>query len=118
MKTRSNLLLGLAGLGFVLAVPAQAASAMDTDLLRAELRINTLAPEYREGGFIVARHDDGDDSRYEPRRNPRDEPRAKGTAKHQTREVERASGSQDYGYGYERRQHEHPPQEGDQRGRR
>ena len=117
MKTRPNLLLGLVGLGFVLAVPAQAASPVDTDLLDAERRIHTLAQEYREGGFIVARHDDGD-SKYEPRRNPRDEPRAKGSAKHQTREVERASGSQDYGYGYERRQHEHPPQEDDQRGRR
>ena len=117
MKTQTNLLLGLAGLGFVLAVPAQAASAMDADLLRAELRINTLAPEYREGGFIVARHDDGD-SRYEPRRNPRDEPRAKGTAKQQAREAERPTGSQDYGYGYERRQHEHPAQDGDQRGPR
>lgn len=114
MKTRQTLLVGLAGLGFVLALPAQAGPQGHDDFLRAEAHENRFAQEYR---VLVAKNDNGD-SGSASRRDPRDEPRAKDSKKHQTRDAEPSSESQDYGYGYERRRQEQSPRDGDDHGRK
>lgn len=105
MKTRPTLLLGLAGLGFVLGLPAQAASSA-----------GLLVSEYKDAGFVLAKRDESE--RYESRPDLRDEARdaarAKGNKKVQPREAERAPEHQDYGYGYERRQ-QPPPRNDDPR---
>lgn len=98
MKTRQTLLLGLAGLGFVLVLPAQAASSA-----------GLLVSEYKDAGFVLAKRDESE--RYESRPDIRDDARAKGNKKVQPREV--APEHQDYGYGYERRQQ--PPRNNDHR---
>ena len=101
MKTRQTLLLGLAGLGFVLGLPAQAASSA-----------GLLVSEYKDAGFVLAKRDESE--RHESRpdiRDIRDEARAKGNKKVQPREV--APEHQDYGYGYERRQQ--PPRNNEHR---
>ena len=108
MKLHQTLQLGLAGLGFVLALPAQAALPPDT-----EFSVDGLA-----NGFVLAKRDDGD-NKYESRRDNQEEQRTnvKGGKRHQTREAERVPAPQDYGYGYERRQRPSPPQEDSGRGR-
>ncbi|MEQ1590886.1 MAG: hypothetical protein ABL892_00705 [Thiobacillaceae bacterium] len=100
MKTQKTLLIGLAGLGFVLALPAQATTSA-----------------YLEGSFMVARRDDGN-SGFEPRRDSRDERSVKGNKKSQTRDAESYSEPDGYGYGYERRQQEQAPRDDGHRGRR
>ena len=104
MKTRQTLQLGLAGLGFVLALPLQAAPHAGGEFLRGDAHEKFSALEYRESRVLVARNEDGD-SGSAPRRDPRDEQRAKDSKKNQTRDAERSS--EPYGYGYERRQ-QHP----------
>lgn len=98
MKTRQTLLLGLAGLGFVLAAPVHA----DPTGLSAS-------------GFVLAKRDEGE-VRGEFRREAREEPRVRGRNV-QVREGDRPAAPQDYGYGYERRQQPYPTRD-DQRGRR
>lgn len=96
MKTRQTLLAGLAGLGFVLALPAQA------------------APDYPDGSFVVVMRDGGDEARQDQRQDRRD-PRKSRQKSKQVRETEQPQG---YGYGYERRQQEQFPSDGGYRGRR
>ena len=123
MKARQTLLLGLTGLGFVLVLPAYATSSGGIDLrmtASAKLTVPELSTklhvsELRDGSFMVAKRDEGD-SRYESRGEQRDDPRAKGNPKHQTRDSERSLERQDYGYGYERRQQQ-PPRNEDDHGR-
>lgn len=83
MKTRRTLLLGLAGLGCVLALPVYA------------------APAYLEDSFRMARNDKG----YDPRANDAeaDKSRQKRKPSHKTEAGQEPPG---YGYGYERRQRE------------
>lgn len=102
MKTRQTLLLGLAGLGFVLAWPAQAGLQSSAD----------LAVGGAASGFVLARRDEGE-GRYEARREQRDEQRATPSKNQRTRDAERSSVPQDYGYGYERRQQPTPAREDD-----
>ncbi len=97
MKTRQTLLLGLAGLGFVLALPARA--------------------DYLESNIVLAKRDDGN-SGFETRRDQREERSAKGSKKLQTRDPESYSEPDGYGYGYERRQQEPLPRDDGHRGRR
>ncbi len=99
MNRRQALLLGFAGLGFVLAWPAHAAF------------------DYREDGLVRVRQDDGE-GRAAARREQRDERRAKGDQKRQAREAARYNEPDGYGYGYERRQQEHAPRDDQDRGRR
>ena len=105
MKPTQTLLLGLAGLGFVLALPAQAATDRSESLMTA----------LNEGSFVLAKRDDGE-GRAEPRRDQRDEPRAKNIKRFPTRDAERAY-PQDYGYGYERRQQQAPSRDEENRNR-
>lgn len=111
MKTRQTLLCGLAGLGFVLAWPTQAALVGSPDWDAATVRPPAL--EYREGGFVVAKRDDPD-SRTEARRDQRDA-RSKANTKPQPRDAERYNEPEHFGYGYERRQE--PPRDNNDRGR-
>ena len=97
MKTQKTLLIGLAGLGFVLALPAQA--------------------DYLEGNIVLAKRDDGNGG-FETRRDQRDERSVKGNKKSQTRDAESYSEPDGYGYGYERRQQEQAPRDDGHRGRR
>ena len=97
MKTRQTLLLGLAGLGFVLAAPVHA------------------DPGFAASGFELARRDEGE-AKAPLRRESREEPRARGRNP-QVREPEHSPSRQDYGYGYERRQQPYPTRD-DERGRR
>lgn len=110
MNTRQTLLLGLAGLGFVLGLPAHAAVTTQIDSSTSA----KLVSEFRETGFVLAKRDDSD--RYEPRRDPRDELRTKGNRKSYPREAERSHEPQEYGYGYERR-NQPVPRPDDERGR-
>lgn len=87
MKTRQTLLLGLAGLGFVLAMPAHAASPENSAL---------MGP-----GFTLAARDNAE-ARQEQRRETKEEERR--GSKNQNRDAERPQVQQEYGYGYERRQ--------------
>ncbi|MHB8914380.1 MAG: hypothetical protein ACYC4K_01055 [Thiobacillus sp.] len=90
MKTHKTLLLGLAGLGFVLSVPAQAASILESTALITQ-------------GFVVAARDQPV-SKQEPRRDLKEEERFRGNRNQPLRDVDRSSDRQEYGYGYERRQ--------------
>lgn len=110
MKTRQTLLLGLAGLGFVLAGQAQAFGNRGMDGVSA---VQLFAAENREGSFVLARGDEGE-IRYEPRRDARE---AKSDRQQQSREVDRPAESRGYGYGYERRQ-QPPTRDEYERGRR
>ena len=94
MKTRQTLLLGLAGLGFVLAMPAHAGSAL------AENSLSKI-----EGIVLAAR--DNADSRQEQRRETKEEEH-RGNRNQQNRDTERPYVQQEYGYGYERRQQPPP----------
>ena len=107
MKLHQTLQLGLAGLGFVLALPAQAALPIGT-----EFSVGVSA-----NGFVLAKRDDGE-GKYESRRDQEEQrANAKGGKNHQTREADRAPAPQDYGYGYERRQQPLLPREDSGRGR-
>ena len=114
MKTRQAL-LGLAGLGLVLALPAYAAGIQPIDG-RTDVIYKLPAFEFSEGSFMVAKREDGD-SRSETRGDQRDESRGKGSKRPQARDTERAPEHQEYGYGYERRQQQ-PPHDENHRGRR
>ena len=92
MKTRQTLLLGLAGLGFVLAMPSHAGS---TTLLESPASIVQ--------GFVLAARDDAE-AKQEQRRELKEEERTRGNKSQPIRDVERSSDPQEYGYGYERRQ--------------
>jgi len=107
MKLHQILQLGLVGLGFVLALPAQAALPTGT-----EFSVDVLA-----NALVLAKRDDGE-GKYESRRD-QEEPRAnaKGAKNRHAREAERAPAPQDYGYGYERRQQPLLPREDSGRGR-
>jgi len=108
MKPHQTLQLGLAGLGFVLALPAQAALPPSTE----------SSVEIFANGLVLAQRDDAD-NKYESRRDNQGEQRTnvKGGKNHPLRESERPSAPQDYGYGYERRQRPSLPQEDSSRGR-
>lgn len=108
IKTRHTLLFGLAGLGFVLTMPAHAASASNIDLQSAVAPFNS---ETKEGGFVLARQDDND-STSASRQDSREEQRARSNKKQQSRDVDRGSESPGYGYGYERRQQQLAPRDG------
>ena len=109
IKTRHTLLLGLAGLGFVLTMPAYAASANNIDFQSAA--VGPFNSDIKEGGFVLARQDDNDSAAV-PRRDSREDQRLKGNKKQQTRDGDRASESPSYGYGYERRQQQSAPRDG------
>lgn len=94
MNTRQTLLLGLAGLGFVLAMPAHAGSAL------AENSASIVQ------GLVLAARDNAD-SRQEQRREIKEEER-RGNRNQQNRDAERPYVQQEYGYGYERRQQSPP----------
>lgn len=87
MMTRPIGLLALATLGLALAAPVQA------------------APNFPQGGFIVAKRDQSDDARPDTRDARREDRRST------QREVERDA-PQGYGYGYERRQQERTEEDG------
>ena len=114
IKTRHTLLLGLAGLGFVLTMPAHATPASNIDFQSAA--VAPFNSEMKEGGFVLARQDDND-SASAARRDSREDQRGKSNKKQQTREVDRASESQGYGYGYERRQQQSAPRDDADRSR-
>ena len=105
MKTRQAL-LGFAGLGLVLALPAHAAGFHPIGA-RTDVVYKLPALEFSEGSFMVAKREDGD-SRAETRGDQRDESRGKANKRPQARDTERAPEHQEYGYGYERRQQHHP----------
>ncbi len=83
MKTRRTLLLGLTGLGCVLALPVYA------------------APAYLDDSFSVARND----KRYDPRANDVEADKLRQKRK-PSRKTEAGQEPPGYGYGYERRQGE------------
>ena len=114
MKTRQAL-LGFAGLGLVLALPAHAAGFHPIEA-RTDALYKLPVLELREGSFMVAKREDGD-NRSETRGDQRDESRDKGNKKPPARDIERAPEHQEYGYGYERRQQQ-PPHDENNRGRR
>ena len=93
MNTRHIGILGLAALGLAMAAPVQA------------------APDFMEGAFVVAKRDQVDEVRPDPRDDRRDTRRAG------RREAEREE-PQGYGYGYERRQKQRPEADDRSRGRR
>lgn len=92
MKTHKTLLLGLAGLGFVLSLPSQAASPVLSE-----------SPVVLAQGFMVAARDQAD-SRQEQRRDFKEEERFRGNRNQAPRDADRSFDRQEYGYGYERRQ--------------
>lgn len=100
MKPRQLLVLGLAGLGFVLTMPVQAALAVSAG--------ESAGPIAQ--GFVIAQRDNAE-GRYEQRRDTRDEERARANKNHQMRDAERSLAPQEYGYGYERRQQPNPPRD-------
>ena len=94
MTTRHNWIFGLAGLGLAIAAPAQA------------------APNYfMEDVIILAKRDQADDARKDPRDACKDERRDS----HREAVREEPEG---YGYGYERRQQKRFEDEDRPRGRR
>lgn len=92
MKTRQTLLLGLAGLGFVLAMPSYAGSMTSIE--------SHASPAQ---GFVVAARDQAE-PRQEQRRDFKEEERFRGNRNQPMRDTERPIERQEYGYGYERRQ--------------
>ncbi|MBW8363766.1 MAG: hypothetical protein K0M39_04375 [Rhizobium sp.] len=96
MNTRRNWIVGLAGLGLVIAVPVQA------------------APNFMDGVVIVAKRDRADEARQDARDGRMDERR------NTRRDARRDRGDepQGYGYGYERRQQRKYEDEGRPRDRR
>jgi len=98
MKTRQKLLLGLAGLGFVLSAPGYAGPASAHEGTPA---------------YLAAR--DNAESRQEPRRDRefRDDERGRSNKSQpirDNRDNDRYA-PQEYGYGYERRHQPLPPRE-------
>jgi len=93
MNTRRNWIIGLAGLGLVIAAPVQA------------------APNFMDGVIIVAKRDRADETRQDARDARRDERRA--TRRETVREE-----PEGYGYGYERRQQRKFEDDGRPRDRR
>lgn len=93
MNTRRNWIIGLAGLGLVIAAPVQA------------------APNFMDGAIIVAKRDRADETRQDARDARRDERRA--TRRETVREE-----PEGYGYGYERRQQRKFEDDGRPRDRR
>jgi hypothetical protein len=81
MNTRHNWIFGLAGLGLVIAAPVQA------------------APDFLDDAIIVAKRDQVDEARPDPRDVRKD----KGGRRATKREIENEE-PRGYGYGYERRQ--------------
>ena len=102
MKIRQPLLLGLAGLGFVLALPAQAGPITESPALIIQ-------------GLVIAAREQAE-VRQEPRRDLREEERSRNNKNATVRDAERFSEKQEYGYGYERRQQ--PPPRRDEGGHR
>lgn len=98
MKTCETLLLGLAGLGFVLAMPTHAASPTLIE-----------SPTSIVQGFAIAARANAE-ARQEQRRDSRDEER-RGQQNQQMRDAEQSFVPQEYGYGYERRQQPLQPRE-------
>ncbi|WP_296895401.1 hypothetical protein [Thiobacillus sp.] len=96
MNTRRNWIVGLAGLGLVIAVPVQA------------------APNFMDGVVIVAKRDRADEARQDARDGRMDERRD--TRRDARRD--RGDEPQGYGYGYERRQQRKYEDEGRSRDRR
>jgi len=96
MKTHQTLLLGLAGLGIVLAAPSQAASVTLIE-----------SPASMTQGFVVAARDQTE-TRQEQRRDLKEEERFRGNRNQPIRDADRAFDRQEYGYGYERRQQSSP----------
>lgn len=95
MKTRQTLLLGLAGLGFVLAMPSHAGSTISLE-----------GPASIVQGFVIAARDNAE-AKQDPRRELKEDERARGNRSQPLRDAERSSDPQEYGYGYERRQQPH-----------
>ena len=94
MKTRLIGMIGLATLGLALAVPVQA------------------APDFLDGAFMVAKRDQGEETRQDQRDARKDKRR--GSKQREAGQDE----SQGYGYGYERRQQERFEEDERRRGRR
>ena len=104
MKTRQTLLLGLAGLGFVLAMPSHAAPITPLE-----------SPASLLQGLVIAARDNAE-AKQEQRRDAKEEERARVNRSQPMRDAERASDHrasdhQEYGYGYERRQQPNPPRD-------
>ena len=95
MKTRQKLLLGLAGLGFVLAAPTYAGPASAHEGFAVQLAARDNAEPKQE-----SRRD----------RESRGDERGRDNRNQQIRDNER-NVPQEYGYGYERRQQPLPPRE-------
>lgn len=96
MKRRQTLLLGLAGLGFVLASPTHAGPASAHESFAFVVQ-------------VAAR--DNAEAKHEQRRDLKDDERGRGNRNQQLRDTERFYVPQEYGYGYERRQQPLPPRE-------
>lgn len=96
MNTRQNWIVGLAGLGLVIAAPVQA------------------APNFMADVIIVAKRDRGDEVRQDVRDARQDERRD--TRRDARRD--RGDEPQGYGYGYERRQQRKFEDDGRPRNRR
>lgn len=94
MTTRYNWIFGLAGLGLAIAAPAQAAPN-----------------HFMEDVIILAKRDQADDARKDPRDTRTDDRRAN------RRDAEREE-PRGYGYGYERRQQQRSEADDRPRGRR
>jgi len=100
INTRQPWIFGLAALGLAMAAPAQA------------------APEFMDGGFIVAKSDRGDEVRPDQRDARKGKQASEGNKRRASgREAEREE-PQGYGYGYERRQQQQPDNGSPSRGRR
>lgn len=95
MNTRNNWILGVAGLGLVIAAPVQA------------------APDFLDDVIVVAKRDQVDEARPNSRTAPKD----KSGRREPKREVE-SEEPQGYGYGYERRQQRGSDDNSRGRGRR
>ena len=100
MKTRQTLLIGLAGLGFVLAMPTHAGS---TPVIESPASI--------VHEFVLAARDNAE-VRHEQRRDIKEDERARSNRSQPNQPMRDAEQSSDpheygYGYGYERRQQPH-----------
>ena len=93
MKTGACWILGVGALGLALAAPVQA------------------APNFRDGAFIVAERDSGNETRQDRRDSRKD---ARPAPKRETEREEAKS----YGYGYERRQQQQSEEDRRPRDRR
>lgn len=94
MKTRQTLLLGLAGLGFVLAAPTYAGPA-----------------NAHEGFAVQLAARDNAEPRQEQRRDREFKDDERGRGRHQQFRDNERNVPQEYGYGYERRQQPLPTRE-------